>query len=46
MSTGQPLPPPPPGTGPGINLKDVSDKTDRLEKEIEDLKKRLVKLEK
>jgi hypothetical protein len=35
-----------PGTGTGISMGGLAEKIQRLEKEVEDLKKRLAKLEK
>jgi hypothetical protein len=46
MTTDPKLPPRPPGTGPGISMGDLQDRLQRAEKEIEDLKKRIAKLEK
>ena len=39
-------PPPPPTTKRGISMKDLDVRIQHLEKEVEDLKKRLAKLEK
>jgi hypothetical protein len=46
MRTDAPYPPPPPSTKHGISMKDLDVRIQYLEKEVEDLKKRLAKLEK
>jgi hypothetical protein len=46
MHTDALYPPPPPRTKHGISMKDLDVRIQHLEKEIEDLKRRLVKLEK
>jgi uncharacterized protein YceH (UPF0502 family) len=39
-------PPPPPNTSRGISMKDLDVRIQYLEKEVEELKKRLARLEK
>ena len=46
MHTDTHYPPPPPRTKHGISMKDLDVRIQHLEKEIEDLKRRLAKLEK
>ena len=46
MQTDALYPPPPPRTKHGISMKDLDVRIQHLEKEVENLKKRLTKLEK
>ena len=46
MQTDTLYPPPPPRTKHGISMKDLDVRIQHLEKEVENLKKRLTKLEK